>query len=530
MFWLTFAALAPFALLLILMVVLKQSAKVAAPITLVWTLMLSKLVWQMDISTILAAGIKGALTTFEILFIVFGAMSLLKFVEKTGVLEFVRPLIEKVSLDQRIQAILIGFFLVSLIEGAAGFGTPAMIAAPILILLGFRPITAVAIALIGNSTATTFGAVGVPVSIGLFQGVGSDQVTDMSQLLKQSSLYAALIHTIVGSFIPLLISITTSLSQTGSVVRGLKLWRYSLFAGLCFTLPYLAVAALLGYEFPSILGALFGLAILIPATKKGWFLTSTSPLLAKGKVSHHRSLKHFQPSLILVPYGLVISLLIASRVSFLPLGGWLKSVSFGFTHILGSNLNHTLTPLYSPGFIFLVSVLASALILGFSWSNLKIVTQDSLAKITKPALALLPMLFIVNLLIASGNNSASLPSMPVYLASQLMSLGAFWPLLAPSIGALGAFVAGSSTVSNLLFSSLQVQAAQLANLPIALVLAGQVVGSAAGNMIAVHNIIAASAVVGLVGKDSQIIRTTLLPILFYVTLAGLVGLVLSRVV
>jgi lactate permease len=131
---------------------------------------------------------------------------------------------------------------------------------------------------------------------------------------------------------------------------------------------------------------------------------------------------------------------------------------------------------------------------------------------------------MVQVFIHSAGGGAGLQPMPVVLADAVAGVaGGAWPLLAPFIGGLGAFVAGSNTVSNMMFSLFQFGVGQRIGVDPMGVVALQAVGGAAGNMICVHNVVAASAVAGLVGREGQVIRLTLLPFLYYALLAGAIG-------
>lgn len=137
--------------------------------------------------------------------------------------------------------------------------------------------------------------------------------------------------------------------------------------------------------------------------------------------------------------------------------------------------------------------------------------------------ALLLALPMVRVFINSGPdyNASGLQSMPLALAEGAAALAdQTWPLFAPWIGALGAFVAGSNTVSNLTFSLFLFATAQNIGVTAAVVVAVQAVGGAAGNMITVHNVVAASATCGLLGKEGAIIRKTILPMVYYLLLTG----------
>jgi lactate permease len=133
---------------------------------------------------------------------------------------------------------------------------------------------------------------------------------------------------------------------------------------------------------------------------------------------------------------------------------------------------------------------------------------------------------MVRIYINSGINDAGLASMPLAMAEYAAGgVGGVWPLFAPVVGALGAFIAGSNTVSNLMFSAFQHGVALRLDMASMSIVALQAVGAAAGNMIAIHNVVAASATVGLLGREGETLRKTILPTLYYLAATGVLGMV-----
>ena len=133
---------------------------------------------------------------------------------------------------------------------------------------------------------------------------------------------------------------------------------------------------------------------------------------------------------------------------------------------------------------------------------------------------------MVRVYINSGVNSSGLESMPLEMAGWVAdTVGGVWPLFAGVTGALGAFIAGSNTVSNLMFSAFQHGVAARLAMSSAMIVALQAVGAAAGNMIAIHNVVAASATVGLLGREGATLRKTILPTIYYLTVIGVLGLI-----
>lgn len=126
--------------------------------------------------------------------------------------------------------------------------------------------------------------------------------------------------------------------------------------------------------------------------------------------------------------------------------------------------------------------------------------------------------------VTTSRPDAGLSSMPTELAElAAASLSSYWTLVAPFIGMSGSFIAGSSTFSNMMFASLQQDAALMSHLPVNIILAQQLLGSNAGNMICVTNVVAAASVVKIAGKEGDIIRLTIGPALLYCSLVGVSG-------
>jgi lactate permease len=118
--------------------------------------------------------------------------------------------------------------------------------------------------------------------------------------------------------------------------------------------------------------------------------------------------------------------------------------------------------------------------------------------------------------------------MPVELAEGVAAVaGNAWPLFAPMIGGIGAFVAGSNTISNMMFSLFQFEVGERIGADPTWVVALQAVGGAAGNVICVHNVVAASAVVGMAGREGDVIRKTVLVFIYYILVTGILGLIIT---
>jgi lactate permease len=201
-------------------------------------------------------------------------------------------------------------------------------------------------------------------------------------------------------------------------------------------------------------------------------------------------------------------------------------LEISWINILGTEVNAQVYPLYLPGTALVMTVLITLWMHRVDLSQFREALSDSSKVLLGAGFVLLFTVPMVRVYINSGVNQLGLSSMPIAMAEWVAAyVGAVWPFFAASIGALGAFIAGSNTISNLMFSLFQFSVAESLQISGALIVALQAVGAAAGNMIAIHNIVAASATVGLLGREGAMLRKTILPTLYYLIAAGLLGLV-----
>lgn len=212
------------------------------------TVVIAWSIWRVEVRVIAAASLQGLLLAISLLYIVFGALLLLATLTHSGAITTIREAFARVSPDRRIQAIIIGWLFGSFIEGAAGFGTPAAICAPLLLALGFPAMAAVMVGLIIQSTAVSFGAVGTPILIGVSGGLDSSLVQsylategiEFAQYLRSIAVRVAAIHALTGTLIPLFLCclLTGFFGARRSFREGLGAWKFALFASVSFTAPY----------------------------------------------------------------------------------------------------------------------------------------------------------------------------------------------------------------------------------------------------------------------------------------------------
>lgn len=539
----------PLLTIFILMVSLRWPATKAMPVALGVTLLLVLFIWKTPVNWVVASGINGVVVMLKIILIVFGALTLLFTLKESGALGVINHGFSTISPDRRIQTIIIAWLFGGFIEGAAGFGVPAALVAPLLLSLGFPALAAVMVALIANTTPGPFGAVGTATIIGVGSSLNTPEVLRnlsdngmvYSGFIHQIGIWTAILHALPGILMPLIMSVvlTRFFGGNKSYKEGLVIWPYAIFAGLCFVVPYLAVAIFLGPEFPSLLGSLIGLFILIPLTKAGFLKPKETwdfPAKEKwesnwsGSITITDTISKAGITLFKAwtPYALIALLLVVTRVGFLPFNNWIKSVKFTIPPLFGTTITADLDPLNNPGIMpFLLIVLVCIPFFRMNRKQVLVACKESVKRIRGPFISLFFAVPMVQIMIASGTNDNGLVSMPIAMAQFMESVfRSAWPLIDSFVGALGAFMSGSNTVSNMLFSLFQYTIAGNLGISHIIVVSLQNVGGSFGNMINIQKIITACAVVGLIGVEGLIIKRTIIPMTVAILITGIVGLIL----
>ncbi len=493
-------SVAPMLVLLLLMTAGRMSAAKAGVAALF--LAAAGAVWMLldrpEISTPYLLGgamLEAGFIATTILWIIFPALCIYHLQRLTGAFPVILETLGRHAPNPLLRVFLIGWFFSLFMEGAAGFGTPVALAAPMLVASGVSPVPAVAIAAIGHALGTSFGAVGTPI-IPLVAATGL-----ASQSISQaSSVFPAVFGVVMTLFIARLFP-----SQLKNR------WAWAIAAAVAFIAPQFMIAWFVGPELPTLAGALIGATVFIGLMRLYY---GSQP--SREAAEPHTSSAHLWRAGM--PYLLVIALIVTSR-----LVPWmteaLKSVQW--TWALGP-FSGNVFPWFHPGTLMMVAFLASWVILRPSGHLVGGAVLESARTIAKVAVPVVAMLGLARIMLHAGMIDT------LATAAAIGPTHDVWPLLAPAVGVLGAFVTGSATASNILFMDLHTKISADSGLSTTLVAAAQNTGAAAGNLIAPHNIVAGCATVGLVGKEGEVLKRTLGPCLIYMAGAGLFALMLSK--
>ncbi|UJF18181.1 L-lactate permease [Vibrio sp. SS-MA-C1-2] len=522
-----------FPILLLIWMMTKKNAYpsyIALPATAVLVGILQLFYFDANPILVGANVITGALSAITPVSIIAGAILLNRVNEISGAQAITSRWLETINKNKIAQLMIIGWAFAFMLEGASGFGTPAAIAAPILMGLGFNPLKVAMLALVMNSVPVSFGAVGTPTWFG-FGNLGLND-----QALLDVGRTTALIHTIAATIIPLL------------ALRFLMSWRairkniiYIQLSIFSCTLPYLILAQW-NYEFPALVGGAIGFVLSIILANYNIGLSNNdeesnptdSQLVEKSKVPFTHVVKAMTPTILL------IAILVLTRIKQLGIKGLLNDAtqlfsfdfgSFGhlsvsraliikFSDIFGTHAAWAYKTLYVPAIIpFLVVSIISIIIFKMPSKDAKRAFTETASGIKLPFIALIGALIMVKFMMLGGEHS---PIMTVGTAFADV-MGKNWQYVASYLGAVGAFFSGSATVSNLTFGAIQNTIATTVGLPTHLVLALQSVGGAMGNMVCLNNIIAVSTILGIKNQEGYIIKRTVKPMIVYGVIAAIVS-------
>jgi lactate permease len=528
-------------LLLIYLMVKKNSmpSSKAFPLIALITYFIMLIVFRQDPNLIHATVVKGLLVAWTPILIIGGAIFLFRTMEATGGIAAIKSWLNKVSTNKVAQLMIVGWAFPFLIEGASGFGTPAAIAAPILIGLGFPPLRVAILALVMNSVPVSFGAVGTPTWFG-FSAISLTEAETLAIGFKSAIMNGTAALVIV----PLALMFVV---KPREILRN---WLFILLSIIATVLPYLILARY-SYEFPSLAGGAIGLVISILLARSGVGLSKKDSELQGSEkdtmVSSYMTVTDIEEpdkksNLVLATFPLwgTILLLLITRLPQLGIKQLLTmtdpalhlnfgsigifnispALVLGLDNIFGTSESWSHALFYVPSLIPFIAISLIALALNRDMAKTRILFRITYKQMRGPAMALLGALVFVNLMMMDGDHSAV-----KLIGDHLAALtGNLWGYTAQFLGALGTFFSGSNTISNLTFGGIQDAIASDLSLNRTTVLALQSVGGAMGNMICINNIVAVASVLSLTRVEGYILKRTIKAMLVYGVIVGIVAL------
>ena len=517
-------------LTVILTVGFNMAAKKVLPISWLTIVIIGLIYWGMDFQHVAAYTVLGFLNSFDVLFIIFGAILLMNTLSVAGAMKRIERMFNSISEDARIQLVIIGFAFSAFIEGAAGFGTPAALCAPLLIGLGFPPMAAAISCLILNSTPVSFGGAGTPTNAAI--AAVASELPAMNINLDEWTLALAFITDLslcLGAFFIIFLDvglITKMFGKNKSFADAMPVLPFCLFTATVFSLVSLPIAYYIGTELASLMASAVTIFVLLGCARIGLLMPKTVWRFEDKRTAEKTSENKTAPKMSLLkawfPYLLISLWLLITRIPQLGIKPVIQSFSVELNNLLGvANADWSFKFVNNPGiFPFIPAVIIAIVIYGLNGQQVSPIVKKSVNQCSGAFIALLFGFALVCIYRYSDANSTGLTSMLITMAGGMADLaGENYFYISPLIGSIGAFMFGSNTVSNVMFTPLQFETARILNLPTLLIVAMQNQGGAIGNMICINNIVAVCATTGISGVEGKLMRTNFIPWLcFYVIL------------
>ena len=476
-------AFTPILFVLVGILCFKQPAKRVAPLALVWTLILAFTYFNVTGATF-AENVaafdplvwKGVKEGFKIVLMVFGAFVILNLLRETGAIEDVKATIARISDDRRVQVVVIGMMMPIFLEGAAGAGAPAAIAAPFLVALGFDPVTSIAIALLGDATPASWGGAGLTTING-----GAALVDAGVATVAQNAAMVGRFHMFGVLIIPF-IMVYMAFGKKG--FRGAV--PYLTFAGVSTCLVMFALSNFVGAEVTSMGTGLISMLLSVAYVRV--FGVKTPEEYRNRSEQTARRYSSFRA---MSPYIYMLVLLPVIRYGFPAVveNGFAVMCTFGYI-------------VWVDVVILLCGVLG-ALTLGVKRKTYFDVCRRTVSNVA-PVMITMGSLLIVAYIMQSPNTG-----MMNRLATDIARVvGRFYPAAAVFIGSSGAFITGTGLGSNIMFAQMHIDAAASLGMNPITIFAGQNAGASLGNLICPNNTVAACATVDQVGNEGAVMKKT----------------------
>ncbi|MCQ2965341.1 MAG: L-lactate permease [Alphaproteobacteria bacterium] len=507
----------PIILTVILTVFCNMPAKKVFPIAWFVCSILAYFVWGMDIKHIFAFSIAGILGSTDVILIIFGAILLMTMLKKIGAMTCIENMFNGITSDARLQLIIIGFAFSSFLEGAAGFGTPAAIAAPFLVALGFDPFLAAVICLLFNSVPVSFGAAGTPTNVA-FETVKNVLLLCQVDVSYWKDLLSVLtlIGLNIGSFFVVFAAVCIFLKKRKIPVlkNALPILPFCLCSCTIYFIISFLIAFYIGPELVSIGAASGCMFSCIYMVKRGW-LVPANPI-ENMKQQAVNEISSVQMSLFKswLPYITIALWLVITRLPSIGVKQYVSNFTISVSGILGvPEATFLFKWLNNPGlFPFVFVVILFIFLFKIEKRQVSEIFLVSLKQVSGAVFALLSGFSLLYIYRYSGYNSSGLDSMLLSMAKGLADFsGKHYLYISPIIGSIGTFMFGSNTVSNLMFTPLQFEMGTLLHMPQIIFVVLQNQSGAIGNIVCINNIIAVCATTGFFGKEGEIIKTNFIP-------------------
>jgi lactate permease len=496
----------PILVILILMVGFRWGAARAGAAGYLSALLVAIFAFGANVDVLAYAHTKALILALDVLYIIWAAFLLYRVADEAGAIKTIGAALPVLTSDRGMQAILIGWVFASFLQGAGGFGVPVAVTAPLLVGLGFSPLVAVLVPSIGHGWAVTFGSLGSS-----FQALMTATGLDAATLAPFAALFLGVAALVTGPMVAhasdgwsgvkrLLVKVLILGTVMGSVQFGIAmagLWNIAAFGG-----------------------GLAGLIVSVPLSRWGQHLSQRSgerpaikPLLIA--LAAYFILVLITIVVLLVPQVKDFMGQVAIKIQF---PGTVTSLGY----VSEAGTNRPIRVFTHAGAILIFSSILAYIIYSkaglYQSGAARRILNGTVKSVMSSSLSIISMVGMASIMQQSGMTEA--------LAQGLANVvGAAFPIIAPWIGAIGAFMTGSNTNSNVVFAGLQMRTAELLKYSIAIILAGQTAGAALASVAAPTKVVVGASTAGMAGKEGDVLRALIVYTLLLVSLISALTLI-----
>jgi lactate permease len=499
-----FLAITPILIILILMVGFQWGASRAGAAGYLSALAIAALFFGTRSTLLAYAHAKALLLSMDVLLIIWTAFLLFRVADEAGAIKIIGEALPHLTADKSMQALIIGWVFASFLQGVGGFGVPVAVIAPILVGLGFTPLSAVVIPSLGHSWAVTFGSLGSS-----FNALMAATGLDWPLLAHPAALFLGIAGIGVG----------LAVAHAADGWQGIRRlgWVILILGGAMSLGQYLAATSGL-WNIGGFIGGLTGLVVGFPLA---WRFRGQNQ--DNGKLA-------WRPLLIaLSGYGVLILLTLSVQLipavqdalGFFKIGLDFPELQTALGYTTPAGPGREIYVFRHAGMILLVSALIAFLIYKragwYKEGALGRVLGGTLQRVITSSVGIASMVAMAVIMQHAGMTDT--------LAQGLSgAVGSIFPVISPWMGALGAFMTGSNTNSNVVFAALQMRTAELLNLPVAVILAAQTAGAALGSVVAPTKIVVGASTAGMAGREGEVMRKMLVYVGILILIISLLAL------
>ena len=507
----------PIAFIFWALIIRKMKGYMASLFTVLIAVVLAIIIYGMPVKLALASTLHGALYgLLPICWVIIGAMFLYNVTVRSGQFEIIKNFMASITTDRRLQTLLVAFSFGAFLEGAAGMGAPVAITAAMLVGLGFNPLYAAGVSLVANTAPVAFGSVGIPV-------ITAAQVSGLPEMAVSQMVGRTL--PILGLIVPFYLVIMMS-----GFRRSFEVMPAILVSGIVFALVQFLVS---NYVNPMLPGILAGVASIISLTvllkywkpKSIWRFRDEPQQITdtRHKYSTGQIFRAWSPfivmTLMIMAWGMqpvkdALNSILDIKF-FIPglKDTILKPDGSGFLDIKPYDFNI----LSTAGTATVLSAFISLPIIGMSFRD---GLKSFAATLNQLKFPIITIASIVGFAFAANNSG-----MLITIAMALAGTGVLFPFFSPVLGWLGVFLTGSDTSSNALFCKLQYTSAETIGIDPVLSVGANASGGVTGKMISPQSLAVGTAAVGLVGKESDLLRFTIKHSLIFLLIVSVITII-----